>query len=59
MLTGARGQEPCDLDKLADLLMSVSKFIADRPDITELDLNPVRVYPDGVQALDVRIIHKV
>ncbi len=56
MLTGVRGQVPCDLDKLAKLIMSVSRFITDRPDITELDLNPVRVYPDGIQALDIRII---
>ncbi|MBW2370704.1 MAG: acetate--CoA ligase family protein [Deltaproteobacteria bacterium] len=58
MLTGVRGQEPCDLDSLADLLVGVSKFVADRPDITELDLNPVRAYPEGVQVLDVRIIKK-
>jgi len=53
---GTRGQTPCGLSKLRELLMSVSRLIAERPDIIELDLNPVRVYPDGVQALDVRII---
>ena len=58
MLTGIRGQSPCDLDKLSKLLLSVSQFVADRPDIVELDLNPVRVYPDGVQALDVRMISR-
>ncbi len=58
MLTGTRGQASCDLDKLKELLLSVSRFIEDTPDITQLDLNPVRVYPDGVKALDVRIIRK-
>ena len=58
MLTGVRGQSPCDFDKLVKLLLSISQFIADRPDIVELDLNPVRVYPDGVQAIDVRMISR-
>ena len=58
MLTGTRGQTVCDLKKLSELLLSVSQFIVQRPDITEFDLNPVRVYPDGVQVLDVRIVHQ-
>jgi len=56
MLTGTRGQVSCDLGKLKELLLSVSQFIADHPDITELDLNPIRVYPDGIKTLDIRII---
>ena len=58
MLTGTRGKAPCNLDKLQELLLSVSQFIADHPDITEFDLNPVRVYSDGIQTLDVRIIRQ-
>ena len=58
LLTGARGQDPCDFDALVDLIMSVSRLVADRPDIVELDLNPVRLWPKGLMALDARMIVK-
>jgi acetyltransferase len=58
MLKGVRGSQPCDIEALADLLVSVSDYVSNSEDLSELDLNPVRVYPDGVQALDVRIMRK-
>jgi acyl-CoA synthetase (NDP forming) len=58
MLQGTRGQAPSDIEALADLLVAVSKFVMDFPELKELDLNPVRVYSNGVQVLDVRIINK-
>jgi ATP-grasp domain len=35
--------------------MRVSRLADDLPEITELDLNPVIVGPDGVVAVDVRV----
>ena len=35
--------------------MRVSRLADDRPEITELDLNPVIAHPDGVVAVDARI----
>lgn len=58
MLQGARGQASSDVEALADLLVSVSKFVTEYPELKELDLNPVRAYSNGVQVLDVRIIKK-
>jgi acetyltransferase len=57
MLRGIRGTPPADREALVDLLLRVSSFIADFPDVTELDLNPVKVLPEGkgVVAVDARI----
>jgi acetyltransferase len=56
LLAGTRGQGKRDLNPLIDLLMSVSRLITDRPEVRELDLNPVRVFEQGLVALDVRLL---
>jgi acyl-CoA synthetase (NDP forming) len=56
LLTGARDRTPCDVEALADLLLAISEMVVARPDIRELDLNPVRVYDKGLAVLDVRIL---
>jgi len=56
ILAGARGQRPCDLDALIDLLVAFSQLPFRYPEITEIDLNPVFAGPDGAVAGDVRII---
>ena len=55
LLAGARGQPRYDVSALADLLLAVSQTVTDRPEIRELDLNPVRVFEQGLMVLDVRI----
>lgn len=48
LLTGYRGGAKMDISALADLIVKVSEFAADRRDeVLELDLNPVFVYPEG------------
>lgn len=56
ILRGVRNRASCDMQALKDLLIKVSKFIVEHPEIDELDLNPVCVYTKGVQVLDVRLI---
>jgi acyl-CoA synthetase (NDP forming) len=56
LLAGVRGEKPRDVDALVTLLLQVSQLVMQRPDIEELDLNPVRVYERGIQVLDVRIL---
>jgi acyl-CoA synthetase (NDP forming) len=56
LLAGVRGEKPRDVDALVTLLLQVSQLVMQRPDIQELDLNPVRVYERGIQVLDVRIL---
>ena len=55
VVAGARGQPGADVSALADLLLAVSQMVTDRPEIRELDLNPVRVFEQGLMVLDVRI----
>jgi acetate---CoA ligase (ADP-forming) subunit beta len=56
VLKGYRGQEPVDIPSLESLIVKVSDFINDNPQIKELDLNPVFGYKDGVIAVDARIV---
>ena len=55
LLKGARGQKPKDIDAYVDVIWKLSHLLAQAPDIKELDLNPVRVFDDGCQVLDIRI----
>jgi acyl-CoA synthetase (NDP forming) len=56
ILRGLRGAQPIDFDAMADLLAKVSEVAAERPEIKEMDLNPVVAYPQGVTVLDARIL---
>jgi len=56
LLEGYRGSEPADVAKLQELLLKVSTFIEQHPEIAELDLNPVFAYKDGAIAVDARIV---
>ena len=55
ILEGIRGEPGADLEAIEDLLLRVSRMVADNPSITELDLNPILVTPDGACAVDVRL----
>jgi acyl-CoA synthetase (NDP forming) len=56
LLQGFRGQPAVDIKALEDLLVKVSEFVQANPQIKELDLNPVFAYPEGMIAVDARII---
>ena len=56
LLEGYRGQEPVDIANLEELILKVSSFVEQHPEIKELDLNPVFAYKDGALAVDARII---
>lgn len=60
VLEGARGESPSDLDALVEMLCRVSNLMCEIPEIRELDINPVRVFPkgQGARALDARVILK-
>ncbi len=57
ILEGTRGEARGDRDAFVDLVVRTSHLLADFPGIKELDINPVRVFPDGrgVMALDARV----
>jgi acetyltransferase len=52
---GVRGGPPVDLSAVAGLASSVGDLMTARPQIRELDLNPVLAGPDGCVAVDWRI----
>ena len=56
ILRGVRGADPVDRDSLATMIEKVSRLVADFPEISELDLNPVFATKDSAVAADVRIV---
>lgn len=58
VLAGVRGHSKCDVGQLVNLLLAISKLVTEKVDIKELDLNPVRLFADGLMVLDVRMVKK-
>ena len=55
LLRGFRGLPPLDESALATMLLRVSALLETCPEISELDLNPIKVLPQGARAVDVRV----
>jgi succinyl-CoA synthetase beta subunit len=55
ILKSIRGEAPGDIESFVDAVVRVSHLLAAFPEITELDINPLRVFPQGVMALDARL----
>ncbi|MEW6026374.1 MAG: acetate--CoA ligase family protein [Planctomycetota bacterium] len=57
ILEGIRNQKGVDMDKLVEIIMGVSRLLKDCPEIKELDINPIMLYPEGerCKVVDVRI----
>lgn len=57
ILTGYRGEPAADLEAIAECLERLSQLVLDFPEIKELDINPLMVFPEGQGAavLDARI----
>lgn len=57
ILQGVRGRPPADLDALSRALSALSHLMDRFPQIQEVDLNPVLVFPGqkGLTALDARV----
>lgn len=56
LLSGYRGRPPVSLDRLLEVLIRLSYFAADYPEIAELDINPLLATPGRVVALDARLV---
>jgi acyl-CoA synthetase (NDP forming) len=60
ILEGIRGEEPSDINAIAECLERISQLVLDFESILELDINPLRVFNkgNGCKVVDARIIIK-
>ncbi|MFZ0033917.1 MAG: acetate--CoA ligase [Sedimentisphaerales bacterium] len=60
ILKGVRGAQPCDIDAIKDCILRLSQMVTEHPEIAELDINPLIVYPkgEGCVVADSRILLK-
>jgi acetyltransferase len=56
LLSGYRGRPGVNIDRLVEVLMRLSYLVADNPEITELDINPLLVTAEDAIVLDARIV---
>lgn len=58
LLEGVRGEPPCDVGAISECLCRLSQLVTEHPQIKELDINPLIVYPRGEGAVvaDARVI---
>ncbi|MBM4235241.1 MAG: acetate--CoA ligase [Firmicutes bacterium] len=55
LLKGYRGKKAADIGALTDSILRTARMVSDLKQITEMDINPIRVHTKGVTALDVKI----
>ncbi|NLA26835.1 MAG: acetate--CoA ligase [Firmicutes bacterium] len=55
LLKGYRGQKPADMEAVIDAVYRTAQLVQDFDEITEMDINPLRVYNCGATGLDVKI----
>ncbi len=58
LLKGVRGEKPSDLNAIADVIMRLAQLSLEFPEISEMEINPLRVFEKGCSALDFKIILK-
>ena len=56
LLMGTRGSKPVDLAAIARIAMGLADFLLHSPEVSEIEINPLLVYPDGALALDALIV---
>ncbi|NOY59348.1 MAG: acetate--CoA ligase [Calditrichaeota bacterium] len=60
LLQGVRGNPPSDIATIQDCILRLSQLVVEHPEIAELDMNPLIVYPEGqgCAVADSRILLK-
>lgn len=58
LIEGVRGQPAADREAIVDSILRISQLVQDFPQIVELDINPLMVYPrgQGAIAIDMRLV---
>lgn len=57
LLDGARGQQPVDCLKVAEIAVRLGDLLLAHPEIAEVEINPLRATSEGATALDARIVN--
>jgi acetyltransferase len=55
ILRGYRGRPAADIDRVIELMIRFSYLVADRPEISEVEINPLIATSDRAIALDARV----
>jgi len=55
-LQGVRGRPPVDLPALEAILVRFARLVTEQPLIREMDINPLVASPQGLLALDARVL---
>ncbi|WP_084399126.1 acetate--CoA ligase family protein [Henriciella aquimarina] len=58
LFAGFRGQPEADLETAARTIEALGKFLAEHPEVAEVEINPFRLYPEGGAALDALVVLK-
>lgn len=56
LLDGARGQDPVDCRRVAEIAVRLGDLLIAHPDVAEVEINPLRATAEGATALDARIV---
>ncbi len=58
LLRGIRGEVRSDIDAVVGVLLKMSHFVTEFPEIVELDINPLMVFEEGrgAAAIDMRLV---
>ncbi|MFO8037017.1 MAG: acetate--CoA ligase family protein [Anaerolineales bacterium] len=58
LLEGVRGEQASDKEAIVDILLRIGQLVGEFPEIAELDINPLIVYPEGqgAIAIDMRLV---
>jgi len=55
LLQGVRGEPTSDIDGVVEVLLKLSQLVNNFPEIVEMDINPLLVFVDGINAVDIKI----
>jgi acetyltransferase len=56
LLNGYRNRPPADMEQLEEMIIRLSQFLIDFPEIAELDMNPVLIKDGNPVMVDARIL---
>ena len=56
LLAGMRGKEAADVRAVAKVAMTLGDLLRATPELVEIEINPLAVYPTGALALDALVV---